>query len=68
MSATSSGLVIRRIRLQLISLHQFEIANGFVTTSKTSLDLIVDINLTKPLLISILEIKKISFSLLTQPY
>ena len=59
MSATSSAQVISPIRLQFITLlNHFEIENGVIKTSKTSLDLIVDINLTKRLLISILKIKK----------
>ena len=67
MSATSSAQVISPIRLQFITLlNHFEIENGVMMTSRTSLDLIVDINLTQRLLISILEIK-ISLSLLTQP-
>lgn len=67
MSATSSAQVISPIRLQFITLlNHFEIENGVMMTSRTSLDLIVDINLTQRLFISILEIK-ISLSLLTQP-
>ena len=59
MSATSSAPVIGLIRLQYILRNHFEIENSVLTTSRTSLDLIVDINLTKRLLISILEIKNI---------
>lgn len=60
MSATSSAQVISPIRLQFITLlNHFEIENGVMMTSRTSLDLIVDMNLTKRLLISILEIKNI---------
>lgn len=60
MSATSSAQVISPIRLQFITLlNHFEIENGVMMTSRTSLDLIVDINLTQRLLISILEIKNI---------
>lgn len=60
MSATSSAQVISPIRLQFITLlNHFEIENGVMMTSRTSLDLIVDMNLTQRLLISILEIKNI---------
>lgn len=57
MSATSSAPVIGLIRLQYILMNHFEIENSVLTTSRTSLDLIVDINVTKRSLISILEIK-----------